>query len=74
MRLATLTLLLATLTALAVSGGPEECRSRCFIKQTGLRVLCELPKGHGKRHKRTVKNYGVVEWDGGKVIYVFRSK
>ena len=63
-----------TLTALAVSGGPEECRSRCFIKQTGLRVLCELPKGHGKRHKRTVKNYGVVEWDGGKVIYVFRSK
>ena len=64
MRLATLTLLLATLTALAVSGGPQPCRSKQFIKRIGIHVLCELEKGHRGLHQKRTPGYGLTKWDG----------
>ena len=62
----TLAVILAvlTLTAIAVSGGPQPCRSKQFIKRIGIHVLCELEKGHRGLHQKRTPGYGLTKWDG----------
>lgn len=66
MRLTLILAALLTLTALAVSGGPERCQSRVRFK--GVVWQCERERGHGKGHTVEIPRRGTLMWKSGSTV------